>query len=53
MATSTILLLTLTITAGHAQTSVTSWNQFRGPNGSGVAEACQPPVKIDADHVVW
>jgi outer membrane protein assembly factor BamB len=41
------------MTASPLQTSMSSWNQFRGPNGSGVAEACQPPVKIDTDHVAW
>ncbi|SVD01223.1 uncharacterized protein METZ01_LOCUS354077, partial [marine metagenome] len=29
------------------------WNQFRGPNGSGVTVASQPPVKIDSDKPTW
>jgi len=37
----------------HAGAEVASWNQFRGPNGSGVARGCRPPVKIDARHVAW
>ena len=38
---------------GHARAEVDSWNQFRGPNGSGVARACQPPVRLDAGRVAW
>jgi outer membrane protein assembly factor BamB len=30
-----------------------NWGQFRGPNGSGVATRCQPPVKIVADQAAW
>ncbi|MCY2950532.1 MAG: hypothetical protein NTU53_00960, partial [Planctomycetota bacterium] len=30
-----------------------SWNQFRGPNGSGVIRVCRPPMKLDASHVAW
>jgi outer membrane protein assembly factor BamB len=30
-----------------------NWSQFRGPNGSGVATRCQPPVKIVADQAAW
>ena len=29
------------------------WNQFRGLNGSGVALASQPPVKIDSTKPTW
>ncbi len=29
-----------------------SWNQFRGPNGSGVAPGCKPPVKLDG-NLAW
>ncbi|MEN8784671.1 MAG: PQQ-binding-like beta-propeller repeat protein [Akkermansiaceae bacterium] len=29
------------------------WNRFRGPNGSGVATGCQPPVRIGKDHQAW
>ncbi len=32
----------------------TSWNQFRGPNGSGVASPeCKPPVNVGPDVVAW
>jgi len=30
-----------------------SWNQLRGPGGSGVARACQPPVKLDSSYIAW
>jgi hypothetical protein len=43
-------------TAGlvRAGADTASWNQFRGPNGSGVAApGCQPPVKLKASQVVW
>jgi hypothetical protein len=30
-----------------------SWPQFRGPNGSGVANTFKPPVKIVADQAAW
>jgi len=29
------------------------WNQFRGPNGSGLAVGSQPPVKIDSAKPTW
>lgn len=29
------------------------WPQFRGPNGSGVANALKPPVKIVPDRAAW
>ena len=38
---------------GHARAEVASWNQFRGPNGSGVASGCRPPVRLDAGCVAW
>ena len=37
----------------HARAEVDSWNQFRGPGGSGVARACRPPVKLDASQLAW
>jgi outer membrane protein assembly factor BamB len=33
--------------------SAVTWNQFRGVNGSGVAEACKPPVAIDTSTIAW
>ena len=29
------------------------WNQFRGPNGSGIATDSHPPVYIDAQKPAW
>jgi outer membrane protein assembly factor BamB len=29
------------------------WNQFRGPNGSGVATESHPPIHIDAQKPTW
>jgi outer membrane protein assembly factor BamB len=36
-----------------APDAAASWNRFRGPNGSGVARGCRPPVRLDADHLAW
>jgi len=36
-----------------APAEVAGWNRFRGPSGSGVACGCRPPVRLDADHLVW
>jgi outer membrane protein assembly factor BamB len=30
-----------------------AWDQFRGPNGSGVARGCTPPVTLDERLVAW
>ena len=30
-----------------------SWNQFRGPNGAGVAPSARPPVAIGNDCLAW
>jgi len=38
---------------GHARAGGDSWNRLRGPNGSGVARGCRPPVQLDAGHVAW
>ena len=29
------------------------WHRFRGPNGSGIAEGCQPPVHLGKDCEAW
>lgn len=29
------------------------WNQFRGPNGSGVLNEARPPLDFSADHPTW
>ena len=30
-----------------------NWNQFRGPNGAGIAVGFKPPLKIVADKAAW
>jgi len=46
-----MLFLWLGLSCAHAESP--PWNQFRGPNGTGVSEGCKPPLKIVADQVVW
>jgi len=29
------------------------WNQFRGPNGAGVAETARPPLALGGSNTVW
>ena len=36
-----------------AATRLDMWNQFRGPNGCGVADACRPPVVLDPQQPTW
>jgi outer membrane protein assembly factor BamB len=46
--TTGLLLLTQPVLAGAGQ-----WNEFRGPNGSGVAVDARPPVQIDESTAAW
>jgi outer membrane protein assembly factor BamB len=52
-------LLTLVLTGGFAAAALTAekqlpWPQFRGPNGSGVADSENPPVEFSPDkNVKW
>lgn len=48
-----VLLLALDTFPVFARAGSTNWSQFRGPNGSGVAAASKPPVKIVAEQVAW
>jgi outer membrane protein assembly factor BamB len=48
-----VLLLTLGLSPLFAKAGDMNWNQFRGPNGIGVANAFKPPVKIIAAQAVW
>lgn len=43
--------LALGIASGIAEPL--QWNQFRGPNGSGVVNSFRPPMKISADQPAW
>ena len=51
------LFVTIMLTVGrqeaNADPSFQPWNQFRGPNGSGVAKDCQPPLKPESSHQAW
>lgn len=48
------LIMAITLAVGPAGTGAApSWNQFRGPNGSGVAQDCRPPLKPEAGHETW
>lgn len=39
---------------GQAAEQTTAWSQFRGPNGSGVADAEKPPVELGPEkNVKW
>ncbi|MFC1597155.1 PQQ-binding-like beta-propeller repeat protein [Planctomycetota bacterium] len=53
IATAIAAVLTLQILPLQAEPHSSTWNQFRGPNGSGVAEDCRPPVVIDAEKATW
>jgi outer membrane protein assembly factor BamB len=43
----------LALPAEAASGEQDGWSQFRGPNGSGVAPACQPPVQIEERKAAW
>ncbi len=36
-----------------SETKQAPWNQFRGPNGSGVAVFARPPIEIGMNHTAW
>ncbi|MCP5518824.1 MAG: PQQ-binding-like beta-propeller repeat protein [Verrucomicrobiales bacterium] len=44
---------TLALTALRLVSDGGGWNQFRGPNGSGVVPDCHPPVLLNAATVTW
>ena len=52
-ATAITAALTLQVVPLWAESHSSTWSQFRGPNGSGVANDCQPPVVIDAENATW
>ena len=57
MRPSTILLALIfipaSLTVPSAGETPSMWNQFRGPEGSGVARDCQPPLKIGPSQIAW
>ena len=49
-----LVVMTLLVGAsGASKGEAVHWNQFRGPNGSGVVDAFRPPVEIDAQRRAW
>ena len=48
------LPVSLAILSTCSFASSSPWNQFRGPNGSGVAPTdAKPPLEIGADSIAW
>lgn len=47
---SVILLL---MTSHISAEPLASWSRFRGPDGSGVAAGCRPPVKLGKETEAW
>ncbi len=47
------VLLLLGVCSLSAETESVNWNQFRGPNGAGIAAGFKPPLKIVADQAAW
>ena len=47
------VLLLLGACCLSAETESVNWNQFRGPNGAGIAAGFKPPLKIVADQAAW
>jgi len=42
-------LLLLGVCYFSVEAESVNWNQFRGPNGAGIAAGCKPPLKIIAE----
>ncbi len=53
MITALAAALALQFASLQAEQRSSTWNQFRGPNGSGVAVDCRPPVLLDAEQATW
>ncbi len=48
-----VVVLLQCVCSVSAQAESVQWNQFRGPNGAGIAAGCKPPLKIVADRFAW
>ena len=48
-----LALVIVSLGSIHKSASVADWPRFRGPNGSGVAEAAGLPENFDPENVVW
>ncbi|MEK6237041.1 MAG: PQQ-binding-like beta-propeller repeat protein [Planctomycetales bacterium] len=53
LAATMIAAVALQVVSVAAEPQSPAWNQFRGPNGSGVALDCRPPVNLDAAKATW
>jgi len=47
------VVLILFLSPGLTIADATNWNQFRGPEGSGVAKNSKPPVEIGPANLMW
>ncbi|MHB9008427.1 MAG: outer membrane protein assembly factor BamB family protein [Limisphaerales bacterium] len=47
------LLVAPTASGVFARADSTHWNQFRGPNGSGIGHDFKPPAHLVADQATW
>jgi len=48
-----ILFFVVALLSGIQLAHAEIWNQYRGPNGSGVAVNSRPPIKIDSNNPTW
>ncbi|HCO95544.1 MAG TPA: hypothetical protein DIU00_16615, partial [Phycisphaerales bacterium] len=48
-----LVLLLLRVCCLSSEAESVHWNQFRGPNGAGIAAGFKPPLKIVADQAAW
>ena len=49
----TAVILGITLTGALGQVHSAGWNQYRGPNGSGLANKSLPPVKPSDENLAW
>ena len=47
------VLLSLGASSLAVEAESVNWNQFRGPNGAGLATGFKPPLRIVADQAAW
>lgn len=48
-----LLSIAITATITPKLSASEGWNRFRGPNGSGVAQASRPPIKLGEETTAW
>jgi len=49
----TAVILGITLAGALGQAHSAGWNQYRGPNGSGLANDSLPPVKPSDENLAW